>query len=234
MNGEVRMKMRKKLLQLAVLVRFKYIPLGLLLALMTGCVSGVKIESELADTTLSTAGGSVAQLSGDNQKGFIITENVKLDGAGRRDFAQAVLYLNDHNFDQAIELLENIIKNSPEVTAPYINLAMAYRMIGKPELAEEYLKIALTLIPEHPVASNEYGLLLRKEGRFSEARTVYEQALLRFPDYLPVRRNLGILCDIYLNDLECALTQYQLYSAVSPVNQQLKLWISELQLRLAQ
>ena len=139
--------------------------------------------------------------------------------------------MNEHNYDQAIELLEQVVKNSPGVTAPYINLALAYRKVGKPELAEEHLKFALTLIPEHPVASNEYGLLLRKAGRFAEARTVYEQTLVKFPDYSPARRNLGILCDIYLNDPECALTQYQLYSEANLENQQVKLWISELQLR---
>lgn len=231
MKGKMEMGTKQKLRQR---VHFKCIPLVLLLTLMIGCVPGVKVESELADTSLSPPDGSDAQLSADKQKGFVITEIAKLDGAGRRDFAQAVLYLNDHNFAKAIELLENIVESSPEVTAPYINLALAYRKIGKPELAEEYLQVALTLIPKHPVASNEYGLLLRKEGRFAAARTVYEQALVKFPDYLPVRRNLGILCDIYLNDLECALSQYQLYSAVNPENQQVKLWISELQLRLGQ
>ncbi len=150
----------------------------------------------------------------------------------RRDFDQAVVQLHNHEFDQAIELLEKVVQTAPEVSAPYIDLALAYRKVDQTELAEENLKMALELIPGHPVASNEYGLLLRQAGRFVEARNIYEQSLLKFPDYLPLHRNLGILCDIYLSDPECALSQYELYSEFSPENKQVKVWISELRMRL--
>jgi len=90
----------------------------------------------------------------------------------------------------------------------------------------------LELFPAHPVAGNTYGLLLRSGGRFAEARTVYEQVLAQFPDYGPAHRNLGILCDLYLNDLECALDQYELYSAVEPGDEQVRLWLADLHLRL--
>ena len=82
------------------------------------------------------------------------------------------------------------------------------------------------------MASNEYGLLLRKAGRFAEARTVYEQALATFPDYHPIRRNLGILCDLYLNDLGCAREQYEIYSAAVPGDEQVKMWIADLGARM--
>ncbi|MDX2479500.1 MAG: tetratricopeptide repeat protein [Desulfuromusa sp.] len=211
-----------------------FITLLFLLTLLSGCVPGGKVVPEPdVEIPSSSAGSTVAQFD-DGRRGFIITEAVNLDGATRRDFDQAVVFLNNRDFDQAIGLLEKLIETSPRVTAPYINLALAYRKVGKPDPAEEHLKIALELLPGHPVASNEYGLLLRKAGRFVEARNIYEQALTKFPDYLPVRKNLGILCDIYLNDLECAMTQYQLYNEANRADEQVKLWISELRLRLGQ
>ena len=74
--------------------------------------------------------------------------------------------------------------------------------------------------------------MLRKGGRFNESRKVYEQAIADFPDYLPARRNLGILCDLYLNDPACALNQFEIYSQGMPEDAQVKIWIAELRMRL--
>lgn len=205
-----------------------------ILMFLSGCVPGGTGVPEPVNVIPTSSAGPTVTLLEEGRRGFTITEVVNLDGAARRDFDHAVVFLHNRDFDQAIELLEQLVETSPGVTAPYINLALAYRLVGKPEPAEEHLKTALELIPGHPVASNEYGLLLRKAGRFAEARNIYEQALARFPDYLPARKNLGILCDIYLNDLECAMTQYELYNQTEPADEQVKLWISELRLRRGQ
>jgi Tfp pilus assembly protein PilF len=166
------------------------------------------------------------------REGFIIKEVPKMDAASRRDFERAVAMLNDQEYGQAIALLEKVIEQSPGVTAPYINMAIACEHIGKLEQAEEHLKTALLLVPEHPVACNEYGMLFRKTGRFAEARAIYEKALSIFPDYYPVHKNLGILCDLYLNDPACALDHYEIYSEARPEDKKVKLWIADLRARL--
>lgn len=178
-----------------------------------------------------TKGATVMRLE-DGREGFIISETPRIDSGSRNDFERAVALMEDREFDKAIELLEKVIERSPGVTAPYINIGMAYAKTDKMDLAEQNLKAALNLIPDHPAASNEYGLLLRKSGRFPEARGIYEKALASFPEYLPVRRNLGILCDLYLNDPACALEQYEIYSEAVPEDEQVKLWIADLRMRL--
>jgi Tfp pilus assembly protein PilF len=157
-----------------------------------------------------------------------------MDEESRRDFDHAVSMLNDEEYDQAIALLEKVIEKSPGVTAPYINIAIAYRHIGKLEQAEEHLKTALQLVPDHPAVCNEYGLLYRKTGRFAEAREIYEKAITRFPDFYPAHRNLGILCDLYLNDLACALEHYEIYREAMPDDKLVTLWIADLRGRVEQ
>ena len=204
------------------------------LSLLAGCTAGTKVMPDNVVGTAPALEGSAVTQFENGRRGFIITEVANLDATARRDFDQAVVLLHEGNYEQAIELLEKVVEVSPGVSAPYINLALAYRKVGKLELAEEHLKTALNLISGHPVASNEYGLLLRKAGRFDEAKNIYEQSLTIFPDYLPVRRNLGIMCDLYLNDQECALTQYEYYYEANPEDKQAKMWVSELRLRLGQ
>jgi len=168
----------------------------------------------------------------EGRTGFIITETPKSSTSWSTDFERAVALMQDDKEKEAMPILEEIVRQSPGVTAPYINLAMIYRHTDQFEQAEGLLQESLKLVPGHPVANNEYGLLLRQTGRFEEAREVYEATLLMFPEYLPVHRNLGILCELYLDDTACAVEQYTIYSKAKPDDETVALWIADLNLRI--
>lgn len=206
--------------------------LAMALSVLAGCATDGKVKAApVADKPSVSTKPPVARLE-DGREGFIITEVPTMDMASRRDFDRAVAMLKDQDYGQAIDLLEKVIKQSPGVTAPYIDIAIAYLRVGKPEQAEKHLQTALTLFPGHPVACNEYGLLYRKTGRFAEARAIYEKAIASFPEYYPLHKNLGILCDLYLNDPACALEHYEIYSKATPKDAQVKLWIADVRARL--
>ena len=218
-----------------------YLLLAVGLSLMAGCATAgkgmAKVEpvkpapaAVAAPAPPPPAGPAVVHFT-DGREGFLITEPSGMDAQLRAEFDQASAMIGEAKYDKAIELLEKVIAQSPEMTAPRINLAIAYRGIDKPEQAEQHLKKALELIPGHPVASNEYGLLLRKAGRFAEGRAIHEKALAAFPQYHPIHRNLGILCDLYLKDLACALEHYEIYSKAVPKDEQVKLWLADLHTR---
>ena len=199
---------------------------AIILLFLAGCVT----DGKLASIPSAGTEPSVSRLE-EGRAGFIITEVPEMDETSRRKFHRAVSMLKNQDYGRAIDLLEKIIEQSPGVTAPYIDIAIAYQRKGKPKKAEEHLKKALELFPGHPVASNEYGLLLRKTGQFAEAREIYEKAVTRFPEYYPAHRNLGILCDLYLNDPACALDHYEIYSEAKPEDKQVRLWIADLRAR---
>ena len=207
---------------------------AIVLWLMVGCVTGNNVAKNRhepdAQEMPAVKGVSVVRL-GDGRKGFVITEACRIHDVLRKDFDRAVALLKDQDYINAIDLLKKIIDKSPCVTAPYINIAIAYQHLGKTEQAERHLKTALRLVPGHPVASNQYGLLCRKGGRFKEAREIYEKTLKSFPEYYPVHRNLGILCDLYLNDPACALKHYEIYSLCMPEDKHVKMWIADLRAR---
>lgn len=216
-----------------------YLLLATGLSLLAGCATAGKAKVEQAEPPPAAAaqpspslpaGPSVMRLT-DGREGFVISEPSGMDSQLRAEFDQAGAMIREARYDKATLLLEKVTAQSPGVTAPHINLAIAYRQTNKPEQAEQHLKKALEFIPGHPVASNEYGLLLRKAGRFAESRQIYENSLAAFPEYHPIHKNLGILCDLYLKDSVCALEHYELYGKAMPRDQKVKLWVADLQTR---
>ena len=174
----------------------------------------------------------VKEDAGQDRAPLKITENV--DSDVRAEFDAAMKFLKAEDYEKGIALLTQLTQRAKTNTAPYINLAIAYQRIGNLSAAEENLKKAIALSPDHPIANHEFGLLYRRTGRFAEAKKSYERALEKSPSLLPARKNLAILCDLYLRDMECALKNYQLYSQAAPDDKTVQLWIADLQTRLGQ
>lgn len=157
---------------------------------------------------------------------------VIVDSKVQQAFDQALQLLQAEQYDAAISVLNSVIEREKRLTAPYINLAMAYRSKGDDKMTEQYLLKALEIDQAEPVANNELGILYRKQGRFADAKTVYINALSENPDYLPVIKNLGILCDLYLRDTQCALEQFEKYQQQVPDDKTIEIWIADLKTRM--
>jgi Flp pilus assembly protein TadD len=164
--------------------------------------------------------------------GFTITEEVHVSDADRLKYDEALRYLRDGSLEKGIAILEEVAADAPLVTAPRIDLGIAYHRQGNLEAAEANLKQALELNANHPVAHNELGIVYREAGRFLEARRSYEAAIAVYPGYHHARRNLAILCDLYLADLDCALDQYEAYMATVPADAEASMWIADLRNRM--
>jgi Flp pilus assembly protein TadD len=166
--------------------------------------------------------------------GFTISEESRVSSDTRLDYERALALLERGQVEAGIELLEAVAAAAPGLSAPRIDLGIAYEHAGNLGAAESNLRLALESNPDHPIAHNELGIVYRKTGRFAEARKSYEAALAIYPGYHYARRNLGVLCDLYLSDLDCALREYEAYMATVPGDDEVTIWIADIRNRLGQ
>jgi tetratricopeptide (TPR) repeat protein len=143
----------------------------------------------------------------------------------------AMALVKAEQYESAAQAFNKLAVALPDNAIPAVNLALIYEKLDKPDLAEAQLKKALAIEPDNPVAGNELALLYRKTGRFAEARTVYEKALSKYPHFAMAHKNLGVLCDLYLKDYQCAIDHYKTYALSAPNDKSVQIWIADLQKR---
>lgn len=199
----------------------------LLLVLASGCAS----SGHPVDAGAERRDGP--RMERDDFDGFTVTEVVRIGSETRSDYQHAMAMLSAAASEQGAALLRSVVDAAPDLVNPHIDLAITHERLGDLAAAERELRAALQLAPDHPVALNELGIVDRRLGRFDEARANYEHALAVHPRFHFALRNLAVLCDLYLEDLECALDNYRRYADVVADDPEVRIWISDLESRLA-
>ena len=204
--------------------------------LLAGCAGTsapplTKDQVQPASTPVIEQPAKPARVRRPEELELTVTESIRIGSGVRTAYESALQQLQAGATRQGIATLEGVIAEAPQITAPHINLGMAYAQIEEFDKAETSLQHALVLTPQHPVALNELGIVYRRTGRFEQARASYEAALEVMESYHYAQRNLAVLCDLFMQDLQCALENYLAYQQAFPDDRQVAVWIADLQRR---
>lgn len=163
---------------------------------------------------------------------------VPVSAAQRNDFEKALGFMKKEQYEKALPLLEAIISENDGLPGANVNLAIAYMKLAGEGDAESYAKAEKALLravevsPKNEVVQFELGLLYRKTGRFDLSRKAYEEAIKVNRNYAMAYYNLAILCDIYMQQLKCAVENFENYQKLAPEgSQQVSMWLTDLRRR---
>jgi Flp pilus assembly protein TadD len=151
------------------------------------------------------------------------------------EFKRAVELMQAGKHSEAVPLLEGIVGKNDQLPGVQLNLAIASINVGGKEYyekAEKALLRAMQIDSREPVTYNQLGLLYRRTGRFEESKKAYRQAIALDSDYTMPYLNMGILCDIYLQDFTCAIEFFEKYKLLAPARaEQTEGWLTDIRRR---
>ena len=179
----------------------------LMAALISACQS---LPGEAPETTAKPQGMS-EEVSADNSPTPVAgaenePESIDLD---QQDYEQAVGELKNGASAEALILLSRLSRDTPDKPNLFTNLGLAHFQLDQADLAEQAFQQAISRNSNDAVAHNHLGILKRRQGQFQDALTEYQRAIEIDAEYAGAHFNLGILFDLYLQDLEKACSNIE-------------------------
>ena len=147
-------------------------------------------------------------------------------------FEQAVAVMAAGDGLEAQFRFEEFILRYPDFPGAYTNLAIIHAQGGDDQAAEERITDALLIDPRHTPTLNQLGMLLRRQGKFADAEAAYLRALEASPSYAIAHYNLGVLYELYLQQLDSALLHFEQYQSLNGEDEQVGKWITDLKRRV--
>ncbi|MFQ5469338.1 MAG: sulfotransferase domain-containing protein [Gammaproteobacteria bacterium] len=132
----------------------------------------------------------------------------KKPGSTAPIFWMGTLEFRHHNYQRAIELLEDVVKRQPDSIDAHVNLAASYNEVGRLQDAIEHYRFVLEKEPENYIVLSNIGAVYKKMNRFNDALVYLNKSLEVNPDYWIVRHNLGGL-HMVMKNYDQAIEQYK-------------------------
>ena len=149
-----------------------------------------------------------------------------------QQYSQALQMMKSNRLTDAELELKQLSVAYPQFAGPQVNLGLLYLQASRLPEAEAAFKAALQSSPGNAIADDELGIVERKLCKFADAEASYLRAIAAEPNYAPAHLNLGVLYDMYLQEPQKALEQFERYIEIAGENKQVAGWLIELRKRV--
>ncbi|HEY7773002.1 MAG TPA: tetratricopeptide repeat protein [Marinagarivorans sp.] len=161
-------------------------------------------------------------------------QRVKVSEQVKSAFNQGVALMQAENWPQAEVHFDNLTQANPELSGPWLNLAICLWRQQQFDAAAQAFEQAITVNSLNNEAYNAYAVMVREQGDFQKAETLYKKALSVWPHNAVVQRNLGVLYDMYMGRFDDALAHFEMSARImGEPDKELKGWIIDIKRRQA-
>jgi tetratricopeptide (TPR) repeat protein len=209
----------------------RYAMLALSASLLTAC--GSTPESSRPETGARTTTAASAKSSEELQHPGAAMAEEPLPPEAVKQFDAAVVHMNTGDVAAAEQGFRALAAAYPSYSGPLVNLGIIESKAGRLQEAEKTLTSAISRNARNAAAFNQLGIVYRKMGRFQDAEKAYQQGVQADPNYANTYLNLGVLCDLYLQQPDRALEAYERYLELAPApDARVSAWVTELRKRI--
>ncbi len=150
----------------------------------------------------------------------------------KQKYAYALQLMGAGNDDAAMKILNGVSALNDSLSGPYANRGLIFLKLNNKVEAEKQFRSAIKRNARNVTALNQLGILLREKKDFKTAKLNYEAALEVDKSHANSHLNLGVLCDIYLQDKPCAMEHFKAYQLLNGEDDVVSNWIVDLKEQL--
>lgn len=96
--------------------------------------------------------------------------------AARYNTQLGVGYMQQGDYDLAMQKLQRALKEDPELPEAHTSIALLFERLGEPERADQHYRRALDLAPDNPSVQNAYGVFLCRHGKAAQSEQYFIDA----------------------------------------------------------
>ncbi len=154
------------------------------------------------------------------------------ESAAQIQFDQAMKALQAGDVEHAGLSLQAIASSHPTYSSPLFNLGLIEQSQGRHDLAVSHFLGALSRAPNSAPIYSSLGISYRMLGQFKDAEKAYQAAISLDFNYALAHLNLAILYDVYLQQLNNALSEYEIYQGLlENPDPKVSTWIKDIRAR---
>jgi len=140
--------------------------------------------------------------------GWLLVAMIALRGRVRGEYRTAIKHMRKNDYNEAIRVMSDLIKEEPENADHRRFRAELYRLSGKIRRAREDYQKVVELMPDSGVGYNGLAEVYLQDGEYEAALPYAQQALEREGDHWVAPYNLGMVED-RLNRWEASIEHLQ-------------------------